>query len=46
MWITGLALASQNLPTDINLLALGPAQVQQCGDVVYHGPHVGFVLAW
>jgi hypothetical protein len=46
LWLSGMALASQNLPTDINLLTLGPAQLKQCGDIVYHGPHLGFVFAY
>jgi hypothetical protein len=46
VWLTGIALASENMPTDINLLTLGPAQLKQCGDVVYHGPHLGFVFAY
>ncbi len=46
IWLTGLALASQNMPTDINMLTQGPAQVSQCGDLVFHGPHLGLVFSW
>ena len=46
IWLTGVGLASENMPTDINLLALGPAQLKQCGDIVYHGPNLGLVFAY
>jgi hypothetical protein len=46
MWLTGVALAPQNLSTDLNIQALGPAQVDHSGEVVYHGPNAGIVYAY
>ena len=46
MWITGLALASENLETDPGLLVLGPLNVVEDGQVVYHGPHAGLTVRW
>ena len=45
-WLTGLALASENLPQDFNLLTRGPTQIQHNGDSVYHGPNLGFIFAY
>ncbi len=45
-WLTGVALASQNVPTDLGLLALGPPQLSHEGDLVLHGPNIGLVFAW
>ncbi|MCA9152044.1 MAG: BBP7 family outer membrane beta-barrel protein, partial [Planctomycetales bacterium] len=45
-WLTGVALASQNLNTDLNLLALGPAQLDHSGDLVMHGPSFGLTFAY
>lgn len=46
MWVDGLALASRNFAPDINILTLGPAQLDHRGGVVYHGPHAGLEVAW
>jgi hypothetical protein len=46
IWIDGLALASENVPTDVNVLTRGPAQLVDDGHVVYHGPHAGLMLSW
>ena len=38
-------LASQNMPTDIDMLT-GNLQVSQCGDLVFHGPHGSWYSPW
>src|SRR5690606_2777339 len=45
-WLTGVALASENLSNDIEILSLGPAHIDHSGDVVYHGPTLGVILAY
>jgi hypothetical protein len=45
-WLTGVAVASENMSTNINILSLGPAQVDHGGDLVYHGPTLGFIFAY
>lgn len=45
-WLTGVALASENMNTDINLLSLGPAQVDHDSDLVLHGPTLGLTWAY
>jgi hypothetical protein len=46
IWMTDLALASNNLNTDINILLDGPAGLDHRGNTVYHGPHAGIELSW
>ena len=46
IWVDGLALASENVPADANILELGPARLDHGGKVVYHGPHIGLSLVW
>ncbi len=46
LWMTGLALAAENFPSDPGLLKLGPPKVVDDGEVVYHGPHVGITVRW
>ena len=45
-WLSGVALASENLNTDINLLALGPAEVDHDSNLVLHGPTLGLTWAY
>jgi hypothetical protein len=45
-WLTGVALASENMSTNINILSLGPTQVDHAGDLVYHGPTLGLTFAY
>ncbi len=45
-WLSGVALASQNMNSNLGILAAGPAQIDHAGDVVYHGPSVGFTFAY
>ena len=42
----GLALARDNVETNLALLTLGPTRVQQNGLSFFHGPHLGGVLSW
>lgn len=43
MWLSGLALAHENVIQDINILRLGPSQLNHQGEVAYHGPSIGLV---
>ncbi len=45
-WLSGIALASENLNSDFSILTLGPAQIDHAGDAVYHGPNIGFIFAY
>lgn len=46
MWLTGVALATENFVSDINTLVHnGPGSVNHDGDVVYHGPSIGITWA-
>jgi len=46
LWVDGLALASENFNSDVNILMLGPATLSSGGKVVYHGPHIGVTWMW
>lgn len=46
MWVDGIALASENLEADPNLITLGPPQLVHDGSVVYHGPFAGLIWTW
>jgi len=46
IWVTGLALADENFQRDVDILKLGPPQINHTGTVVYHGPFAGIELAW
>lgn len=46
IWIGGVALAAQNVQSDVDLLTHGPAKLNHSGLVVYHGPSFGVVIAW
>lgn len=45
MWLSGVALASENFLVDVNTLVSGPGALDASGRVVYHGPTIGMVLA-
>lgn len=45
IWLTGLALASENFVSDVGTLANGPGSVEHGGQVVYHGPNIGLIWA-
>jgi hypothetical protein len=45
-WIWQVALASQNLGTDIDRLQEPEVPLRHDGNVVYHGPSIGLVWAW
>ena len=44
MWLSGVALASENFLVDVNTLVTGPGSLDHSGDVVYHGPSIGLVF--
>lgn len=44
IFLSGVALAADNIQSDNNQLRLGPGQLDDAGEVVYHGPFVG--LMW
>ncbi len=46
IWLTGAAIAAKNFNPNADILRLGPAQLNQRGNVVYHGPHAGIEIAW
>jgi hypothetical protein len=46
LWLTDLVLASENVPNNLDILTLGPAQIDHTGRVVYHGPHAGVIVTW
>lgn len=46
LWITGLALATENLETNPGLLVLGPLNINDKSDEVYHGPHAGLTFRY
>ena len=45
LWLTGVALASDNFESDRNVTILGPAGLDDSGEVVYHGPSIGLLWA-
>jgi len=46
IWVAGMALATENLDTNINNVSLGgPVVLDHAGDAVYHGATIGFVYA-
>jgi hypothetical protein len=46
VFMQGLALAPENLGTDLAILQQGPAQLNHSGNVIYQGPVAGLTLAW
>ncbi|MBX7168712.1 MAG: BBP7 family outer membrane beta-barrel protein [Pirellulales bacterium] len=46
LWVDGLAIATQNIPRDINYLTTGPVNLDHEGRSVYHGPQIGATLSW
>jgi hypothetical protein len=46
LWLTGMALAPDNLNTNIDILTQGPAQLNHSGGILYHGPFAGLVVGW
>lgn len=46
LWITGVALAADNFESDVSIMTLGPTLINHRGEVVYHGPNFGVVLAY
>jgi hypothetical protein len=46
IWLERIALATDNLNTDINILTQGPAQLNHAGRTVFHGPQAGITIGW
>ncbi len=46
MFLEGVAIASENFQSNVNLLRLGPAEIIHNGRVVYHGPTLGLTWSW
>ncbi len=46
LWLDGLALASENMSQDVDVLAFGPATLVHDGKALYHGPHLGLTWLW
>lgn len=46
LWMQELALAPDNLNTDLEMLKLGPAQLNHSSTTLYHGPYAGVTVAW
>ncbi len=44
-WVTGVALGADNFERDLPLLQLGPTAIDHAGQIVYHGPVLGFELS-
>jgi hypothetical protein len=45
MWLTGVALASENFFVDVNTPVTSPNPIDHSGRIVYHGPTIGLVWA-
>jgi len=45
LWVDGVAIASENFEDDINILRLGPAEINR-GSLIFHGPYAGVVATW
>ncbi len=43
IWLTGVALASENMDIHVNELVRGPTALNHSGEVCYHGPTIGLV---
>ena len=46
LWLEELALAPDNLNTNIEILRQGPAQLNHSAGSVYHGPFAGVAIGW
>ena len=46
IWVTQVALATRNFTDNLYLAEKGPVEARNDGDVVYHGPSLGLVLAF
>jgi hypothetical protein len=44
MWLSGVALASENFLVDTSTLVTGPGSLDHRGNLVYHGPSIGVVF--
>lgn len=46
VWADGVAVALENFNSSLAVLTQGPAEVNDNGTLVFHGPHLGAVLTW
>jgi hypothetical protein len=46
LWLQNVALAPDNFNADINIVKLGPAQLNHDAGTVYHGPFAGLEFGW
>ncbi len=46
LWLEDVALAPDNLNTNIDIIRMGPAQLNHSGGVIYHGPYFGVEFGW
>lgn len=46
LWLEGVALAPDNLSADLDILRLGPAQLNHSCSTLYHGPFAGITIGW
>jgi len=45
-FVDGIALAAENFERDLDVLTLGPADLNHNGTAIYHGPLLGLTVAW
>jgi hypothetical protein len=46
LWLDQIALAPDNFNTNIDIVKLGPAQLNHGSGTVYHGPFAGVEFGW
>ena len=46
LWLDGMALASENVAPNADILVSGAGNLVNNGKVVYHGPRLGITCAW
>jgi hypothetical protein len=46
VFVQDVALAPENLNTDLTVIQQGPAVVSHSGNIIYQGPIAGLTVAW
>jgi hypothetical protein len=46
IWLDHVAIAYDNFQSNIDFIGAGPLQVNNHGNAVFHGPHVGVEVMW
>jgi len=46
LWMSGMALGSDNFSSNADRLTLGPVLINDRGRIAWHGPSIGLVGAW